>query len=103
MRFAAMMNMVNRANGRTGMGLVRLDTSSEEAQLRAIEAQAELATLNLTRIASLRKDNMIAQTELDAAEANLKEARANAVKHVHEKYGVNMLACICAIAPPPSR
>src|SRR6056297_3181022 len=23
--------------------------------------------------------------------------RANAVKHVHEKYGVNMLACICAI------
>ena len=30
--------------------------------------------------------------------------RANAVKHVHEKYGVNMLACICAIdraALPP--
>jgi Fe-S oxidoreductase len=23
--------------------------------------------------------------------------RANAVKHVHEKYGANMLACICAI------
>ena len=23
--------------------------------------------------------------------------RAMAVKHVHEKYGVNMLACICAI------
>ena len=23
--------------------------------------------------------------------------RANAVKHVHEKYGVNMLGCICAI------
>jgi Fe-S oxidoreductase len=23
--------------------------------------------------------------------------RANAVEHVHEKYGVNMLACICAI------
>jgi len=23
--------------------------------------------------------------------------RANAVKHVHEKYGVNRLACICAI------
>ena len=23
--------------------------------------------------------------------------RANAVKYVHEKYGVNMLACICAI------
>ncbi|MBA7548501.1 hypothetical protein ES705_40961 [subsurface metagenome] len=23
--------------------------------------------------------------------------RANAVKYVHEKYGVNLLACICAI------
>ncbi|MGD9018144.1 MAG: (Fe-S)-binding protein, partial [Desulfobacterales bacterium] len=23
--------------------------------------------------------------------------RANAVKHVHEKHGVNMLACVCAI------
>jgi Fe-S oxidoreductase len=23
--------------------------------------------------------------------------RANAVKHVHEKYGVNMLACVCAV------
>ena len=23
--------------------------------------------------------------------------RANAVKHVHEKYGVNALACVCAI------
>ena len=30
--------------------------------------------------------------------------RANAVKHVHENYGVNMLACVCAIdraALPP--
>jgi hypothetical protein len=30
--------------------------------------------------------------------------RANAVKHVHDKYGVNMLSCICAIdraALPP--
>jgi hypothetical protein len=23
--------------------------------------------------------------------------RANAVKHVHEKYGVNLLTCVCAI------
>jgi hypothetical protein len=23
--------------------------------------------------------------------------RANAVKHVHEQFGVNMLACVCAI------
>jgi hypothetical protein len=30
--------------------------------------------------------------------------RANAVKHVHDNYGVNMLSCICAIdraALPP--
>ena len=30
--------------------------------------------------------------------------RANAVKHVHDKYGVNMLSCVCAIdraALPP--
>ena len=30
--------------------------------------------------------------------------RANAVKHVHDKYGVNMLSCVCAVdraALPP--
>jgi len=58
--------------------LVRLDTSSEEAQLRAIEAQVELASLNLNRVRALRNDNMIAQSELDTAQAAVKEAEANA-------------------------
>ncbi len=58
--------------------LVRLDTSSEEAQLRAIEAQWELARLNLERERKLRAENMIAQSELDAAEATMKQTQANA-------------------------
>ncbi len=58
--------------------LVRLDTSSEEAQLRALEAQEELARLNLVRERSLRSENMIPQSELDTAEATLKQTKANA-------------------------
>jgi membrane fusion protein (multidrug efflux system) len=58
--------------------LVRLDTSSEEAQLRAAEAQAELARLNAERNRKLRQDNTLSQSELDASEATLKQAQANA-------------------------
>ena len=58
--------------------LVRLDTSSEEAQLRAIEAQVELARLNAERDRQLRANNTLSQSELDAAEAVLKQNQANA-------------------------
>jgi membrane fusion protein (multidrug efflux system) len=58
--------------------LVRLDTSSEEAQLRALEAQAELARLNALRVRELRAGNTVSQSELDSAEASLKQALANA-------------------------
>jgi len=58
--------------------LVRLDTSSEEAQLRAAEAQTELARLNAERNRKLRQDNTVSQSELDATEATLKQAQANA-------------------------
>lgn len=58
--------------------LVRLDISSEEAQLRAIEAQVELARLNLDRTRKLRAENTISQADLDAAEATLKQNQANA-------------------------
>jgi membrane fusion protein, multidrug efflux system len=58
--------------------LVRLDTSLEEAQLRALEAQEELARINLERERTLRKQNMISQSELDTAEATLKQNKANA-------------------------
>ena len=61
-----------------GALLVKLDTSSEEAQLRAIEAQVELAEVNAKRSRDLREAKTISQAELDAAEATLKESRANA-------------------------
>lgn len=58
--------------------LVRLDTSSEEAQLRAIKAQVELARINLDRTKTLRDENMVPQADLDTAEATMKQNQANA-------------------------
>jgi membrane fusion protein, multidrug efflux system len=58
--------------------LVRLDTSTEEAQLRALEAQADWAQTNLARIQSLRTENTVSQAELDQAASTLKQTRANA-------------------------
>ena len=58
--------------------LVRLDTSSEEAQLRAAQAQVELAKLNAERMLKLRESNTVSQSELDTAEATLKQNQANA-------------------------
>src|SRR5438874_1513193 len=58
--------------------LVRLDTSSEEAQLRAIEAQVELSRLNAVRERSLRSQNLIPESELEIAEATFKQNQGNA-------------------------
>jgi membrane fusion protein (multidrug efflux system) len=58
--------------------LVRLDTSSEEAQLRAIKAQVDLARINLERTKKLREENMVPQADLDTAEATMKQNQANA-------------------------
>lgn len=65
-----------------GQVLVRLDTSSEEAQLRSAEAQTELARLNLQRARDLRSQGVVSQAELDAAEAAFAQAagRADAVR-----------------------
>jgi membrane fusion protein (multidrug efflux system) len=67
--------------------LVRLDTSSEEAQLRAVEAQLDLARINLDRERKLREQNMVSQSELDSAEATMKQMQANAdeIRTVIEK------------------
>jgi len=67
--------------------LVRLDTSSEEAQLRALEAQTELARLNATRMRDLRESKAVSQSELDTAEATLTQFQANAdaIRAVIEK------------------
>lgn len=58
--------------------LVRLDTSVEEAQLKALEAQGALAQVTLGREKALRTDSMNSQAELDAADAALKQSQANA-------------------------
>lgn len=58
--------------------LVRLDTSTEEAQLKAAEAQVEWARVSAVRARSLRSDSTVSQSELDSAEASLKQAQANA-------------------------
>ncbi len=58
--------------------LVKLDTSSEDAQLRAAEAQVQLAKLNLDRTQKLRADNTVSQAELDQANATLTQSQANA-------------------------
>ncbi|MGH8018391.1 MAG: efflux RND transporter periplasmic adaptor subunit [Opitutaceae bacterium] len=56
--------------------LVKLDTSIEEAQLRAAEASADLANANLVRARSLREKQTNAQVDLDTAEAQAREAAA---------------------------
>ena len=58
--------------------LVRFDISSEQAQLRAAEAQVQLAKLNTDRTRLLRADKTVSQAELDQSEATLKQAQANA-------------------------
>jgi membrane fusion protein (multidrug efflux system) len=64
------------ANVRRGDLLVRLDTSTEEAQLQAALADQALAHLGLTRARKLREGEANAQADLDAAEARSKAADA---------------------------
>jgi len=58
--------------------LVQLDTSVEEAQLRAAEAASALANLNLARARTLRENNTNSQADLDGADAQAKQAEAQA-------------------------
>jgi membrane fusion protein (multidrug efflux system) len=66
------------ADVKKGDLLVKLDASSEEAQLRAALAQADWAKVSAERLRTLRADSTASQSELDQAEANLKQAKANA-------------------------
>ncbi len=59
-----------------GAALVRLDTSTEEAQLQSSIAEAALAQVNLDRVRTLRQGESSTQADLDAAEARAKQARA---------------------------
>lgn len=61
---------------RKGQALVRLDTSTEEAQLGAAEADASIAKLNFERAKSLRAGGANSPADLDTAEARYKSAQA---------------------------
>jgi membrane fusion protein (multidrug efflux system) len=61
-----------------GQLLVRLDTSTEAAQLRAVEAQVTLWQLNFTRAQQLVTNNAMSKSELDAAAATLQQGEAEA-------------------------
>jgi membrane fusion protein (multidrug efflux system) len=56
--------------------LAELDSSTEQAQLHAAEASADLARINLERARDLREKQTIAASELDTAEAQAKQANA---------------------------
>lgn len=58
--------------------LLRLDTSVEEAQLRAAEAGVALAKLNIDRARDLLDKTSISQSEYDASDAQFKQASAQA-------------------------
>jgi membrane fusion protein (multidrug efflux system) len=66
------------ANVKQGDLLVKLDATSEEAQLRATEAMMDWAKVSAERLRKLQADKTVSQSELDQAEANLKQASANA-------------------------
>lgn len=61
--------------------LVRLDTSQEQAQLAAAEAQSDLAKLNLERAKELKSKTVISDAEYDRWEAEAKTAEANAAAY----------------------
>lgn len=53
--------------------LVRLDASSEEAQLRSAEADLALARADLERARDLAARNVVSKAELDSAESKFKQ------------------------------
>ena len=59
-----------------GQTLVKLDTSTEEAQLAAAVADASLARISLERAVALRQAGSNAQAALDVADARSKQADA---------------------------
>jgi len=67
---------------RKGDVMVKLDTSTEEAQLASAQADAELARATLQRSRSLREANVSTPADLDAADAKAKQATAS-VANLH--------------------
>jgi membrane fusion protein (multidrug efflux system) len=63
---------------KTGSLLLQQDTSLEEAQLQAAEAEAALAKLNFQRLSLLIETNAVSQAAYDDGEAKFKQAVAQA-------------------------
>jgi membrane fusion protein (multidrug efflux system) len=78
---AGMVSEIDFDSGATvkrGDLLLRLDTMSEEAQLRAAQAQVDLARLTAERNRKLIVDKTVSQSDFDSAESMLKQSQANA-------------------------
>jgi len=63
----------NGGEAKKGDVLVKLDTSSEEAQLRTAQAELELARADLERARDLAARKVISKAEIDAAESKSKQ------------------------------
>ena len=61
---------------RKGAVLVRLDATTEEAQLKSSLADASLAKINVERGRTLRREDSATKADLDAAEARKQQADA---------------------------
>ena len=64
---------------RRGDLLVKLDSSTEQGQLAAAKAEADLARASLQRARTLREAHVSSPADLDAADARAKQAAANVV------------------------
>jgi len=62
---------------RAGDVLVELDTRQERAQLAALEAQRDLASVNFTRMQQLVNEGVISRVEYDQASAQQRSTEAN--------------------------
>jgi membrane fusion protein, multidrug efflux system len=63
----------NGGIAKKGDVLMRLDASSEEAQLKSSEADLDLARSDLARARDLAARNVVSKAELDAAESKFKQ------------------------------
>ncbi len=71
-------NFESGAHVNAGDLLVQLDTSNEEAQLRAAEASVALAKVNLERSTELLAKSAISKSDFDLVDAQSKQAAAQA-------------------------
>jgi len=69
-------NVENGQRVKTGDVLIELDITVEEAQLKASQAQLELAKLESNRAQELLQKNTISQAQLDQATAQLNQIQA---------------------------